>query len=186
MQLKIGIQGVRGSFNDIAARHYYQERAIEIVELISSEQVMKALVNNKINFGVCAIENSIGGIVAETQQALLQYATQEIARFVLPILQCLMAKTDFPLNEITDVHSHIQALKQCAHFLKTHCEKASLIAEEDTALCARLLSQGHFAAHSAVIASRLCVKEYGLVMLAENIQDRADNQTTFGIYEKRI
>ncbi len=186
MPLKIGIQGVRGSFNDIAARHYYQEREIEIVELISSEQVMKALVNDEIHFGVCGSENSIGGRVIETQNALLNHATQEIARFVLPIAQCLIAKTVLPLNEITDVHSHIQALKQCAHFLKTHCEKASLITEADTAVCARMLSQGHFTAHSAVIASELCVKEYGLVMLAKNIQDRVDNQTTFGIYEKRI
>ncbi len=73
--IKIGIQGGRGSFNEEACRTYCSKNGItsyDVVYLYTSDRVLKALENHEVDFGICAIENSLGGLVWETIHALFR------------------------------------------------------------------------------------------------------------------
>ena len=70
---KIGLQGGKGSFSEEAAELFAKNHGLEnfILEyLISSENVLASLENNKIDFGILAMENAQGGVVIESVNAL--------------------------------------------------------------------------------------------------------------------
>ena len=63
--MRIGIQGIPGSFSEIAAKTYFHDGEFEWVYLETSFNVCDALQNKAVDRGVIALENSIGGMVAE-------------------------------------------------------------------------------------------------------------------------
>ena len=70
--MKIGYQGDIGSNSEEAVRLFVEKlniRDFELIPLISSKNVVNYLAEGKIDFGVCAVYNSIGGIVLETKEA---------------------------------------------------------------------------------------------------------------------
>jgi prephenate dehydratase len=79
--------------------------------------------------------------------------------------------------EVQRVMSHPVALAQCQQYLRT-LDGAQIIAVHDTAGAARMVADGDDA-HTAAVAPRAAAARYGLAVLAEDIQDRADNQTRF-------
>ena len=62
--IKIGFQGVEGSFGHQAAIEYFDKDA-EFMEYMSFEDVFKGLLNGETDYGVLPIENSNAGIVAD-------------------------------------------------------------------------------------------------------------------------
>lgn len=67
--LGLGVQRDKGSFNEEAARYFCQRAGVnyELKYLYTSENVLKALNEEKINRGQFAIFNSLGGLVDEKQ-----------------------------------------------------------------------------------------------------------------------
>ena len=183
--LRIGIQGVAGSFNEAAAHAFFPNVDIQLVYLVVSEKVCQALIQEEIDFGVVGFENSIGGCVQETKEALEKYQPTIVKQCVLPISQTLITKKSMDFRNITEVHSHPQALKQSQRFLTEQLPQAKQVVAADTAICAQQLKEGLLCDTIAVIGSQACVDLYGLYCLKENIQDTDDNRTTFLLLQNR-
>lgn len=179
--MKIGYQGDFGSNSYYVAKEYDCEA--ELIPLISSEGVLGALEAGTIDLGVVAVENSLGGIVAETELALAKREGRyrQLAGRKVPIHHCLFVLPGTRQEEIQFVASHIQALKQTRQYLAWHLPKAVCTEAPDTALAAARLAEGKYGREYAVVCRREAGLHYGLEMIGENIEDSGENITSFAI-----
>ena len=60
--MKIGIQGIRGSYHDNVAKCYFGD-SVSVQEFLSFDDLAISVSNNDSDFGVMAIENSIAGSI---------------------------------------------------------------------------------------------------------------------------
>lgn len=181
--MKIGYQGTQGSFSEIAAEKLIEKENYSncvLIPLASSENVCKELEEGNIDFGVVAVENSIGGEVFETKKAFQSRRIHEISGVAIPIAQCLFKKNDQIKNiDLQFVASHQQALVQCEKTLQNILNDYNTVTVEDTALAAKRLASGVYEENTAVICSMKAGQINNLVLVQDNIQDRAGNTTYF-------
>lgn len=178
----IGIQGGKGSFSEEAAHTFSQNHGLEDISieyLISSEAVLAAVENGDVDYGIFAMENAQGGVVIESVEALAIHRCQIIEMFHISISQNLLGKPGMNVGDITEIHSHQQALRQCKDYLSEHFWTRPLIEEDDTAESARRLGNGELPETAAVIANRTCADLYNLAILQEDIHDLKHNLTLF-------
>ena len=180
--VKIGIQGGKGSFSEEAEQAFAINHGIdnhEILYLISSKAVLKDVESGKVNYGILAMENAQGGVVIESVEAMAEYRCRILEMFHIPVSQNLLAKEDIHIGDITEIHSHQQALRQCKDYLAEHFWTRPLIEADDTAEAARRLSQGKLPNTAGVVGSKYCAELYGLNILEEDIHDLKHNLTLF-------
>ena len=180
--IKVGVQGDVGSFSEKAGHTFAERKGLkeyEIVYLVSSQNVMKAIEAGDVDFGVTAIENSQGGVVLETIHAMAAHRFAIHDLFQIMVIQNLLVKPGTKMTDIKSIHSHQQALRQCRNFLAEHLWGTELVEADDTALSAKRLSEGQLDPGAAVIANAACAELYGLEILQANIQDLKNNLTMF-------
>lgn len=180
--MKVAVQGIEGSFSEMAAVHYLNTQAIAHYELsyqITSENVLKSINEKQCKLGIFAIENSTGGVVYESIYALAKYNCHIENFFSIAISQNLLVNSGVDHKQITAIHSHSQALAQCQQYLRDYFSDIPLVEEEDTAFAAKKLAQGKLPKNTAVIGNQACSKLYGLTLLEKEINDLKDNQTLF-------
>ena len=187
--MKIGYQGIVGSYSQRAAALLADSAGIfnaEYVPLVSSANVAEALLKGRIDYGVMAVYNSIGGDVAETAEALCNVDFRKVTAIVMDIHQCIYKLSTSVSNiEIKAIASHIQALKQTAGNVKKYFPDARIIEIEDTATAARMLSEGKLDKYTAVICSREAGIAYNLTQIYENIEDDSSNRTMFVLFARK-
>ncbi len=180
--IKIGIQGGKGSFSEQAAHEFAHNHGLEgtsIEYLISSEAVLAAVENETVKYGIFAMENAQGGVVIESVEALAKYRCDIIEMFHIPVDQNLLGIAGTVVGDISEIHSHQQALRQCKDYLSEHFWTRPLIEEDDTAEAARRLAEGKLPPTTGVIANKACAELYGLEILQESIHDLKHNLTLF-------
>src|ERR671916_2844063 len=62
--LSLGVMGIRGSFSEEAALEYARDNdlgEVEIVELLTTEKVLRSVEAGEVDIGIFALENSNGG-----------------------------------------------------------------------------------------------------------------------------
>ena len=67
---RIAIQGIRGSFHDIAAHLFFRGEELELVCCNSFEELFDRMANEKGLIGVAAIENTIAGSLLHNYELL--------------------------------------------------------------------------------------------------------------------
>ena len=178
----IGIQGGKGSFSEQAAHEFAHNHGIEgasIEYLISSEAVLAAVENSETDYGIFAMENAQGGVVIESIEALAKHRCNIIEMFHIPVDQNLLGLAGTHVGDLTEIHSHQQALRQCKDYLSEHFWTRPLIEDDDTAEAARRLAEGKLPPTAGVIANKACADLYGLEILQESIHDLKHNLTLF-------
>lgn len=181
-KVTIGIQGAEGSFCEEAAIDFCQRHEIsnyQMVYLITSAKVLESLENGTAKFGILAMENAQGGVVIESMYALARYSCEITEMFHIHVEQCLLGLPGLAIGDITHIHSHPQALRQCRNYLADHFWTRPLVEEDDTAMAASRLADGKLPPTAAVVGSRLCAELYHLHVLADGIQDLKNNLTLF-------
>jgi len=172
----IVFSGARGAFGEIAARRHFGEKA-DIAPVLGFDAVFSSVRRKKASFGVVPIENTLGGSVHQNYDMLLDSRLYIAAELFLRVNHFLLAKPGTPITAVRRVFSHPQALAQCARFLKLH-PRMRPVEADNTALAAKAVSEDS-AADTAAIASSAAAADFGLEILAPDIQDRDDNVTRF-------
>jgi len=183
----IGIQGGKGSFSEEAAKTYAKKHGIdefEISYLISTKAVLVGVESGAIRYGVFAMENAQGGVVIESVLALAEQRCRIIEMFHITVSQNLLARHGVFMGDISEIHSHQQALRQCKDYLSEHFWTRPLIEEDDTAEAARRLSEGKLPETVGVVGSKYCAELYDLNIIEKDIHDLKHNLTLFLSVEK--
>lgn len=179
----IGYQGTKGSFSEVAMRHFVSTEKLPIVEVVdgqTSKSTILLLKNRMIDYAVVAFENNNGGLVKETHEWLSKINFEKKAEFKLDVSQCAFVKdSSVQKNDVRVVASHPQAIRQCKESLNRYFPSAQFINYGDTASAARDLRDGHLSELSVVLCSKKAGLENGLHLLEESINDNKKNVTTF-------
>ena len=173
--------GPKGSFTHHVALESFEDGELRPYDSIA--EVMKAYESAQVEYAVIPVENSIEGSVHETIDYLFHQARfQAIAEVVYPIKQQLLAvKQD---QSIEVIYSHPQALAQVKAYVQEHFPQARLEMITSTSYAARYVSQ-HPELPIAAIAPLEAKDEYGLEVVARNIQEMDQNYTRFWILGQR-
>jgi len=181
---RVGFLGPFGTFTEQAVRSQSDLGSCELVAFRSVPDVLDAVDNADVDFGVVPIENSIEGTVNFTQDALsFDYNLLIQRELVLDIEHCLMAMPGTSLAEITTVLSIPVATAQCHRYLREQVGHAEVQAANSTADAAKTVAN-HGVAGVAAIAPKNAATLYGLNILATDIADHAGNQTRFVVVGK--
>jgi prephenate dehydratase len=173
--MRIAIQGEAGSFSHEAAMRVAPQATILACGL--SAEVFAAVSNGSADAAVIPIENSIAGPVAEHYDLLLANDVGIESESLLRIRHNLIAMPGTKMDDIERVYSHPVALAQCRRFLASH-SRMEVTPFYDTAGSVKQLMErrdGKAAGIASVEASRY----YGGEILAEGIEDDAENYTRF-------
>jgi len=174
--LRTAFQGELGAYSHEALRSLLADRA-EPVPCRSFQEVADRTTSGRVACGLLPVENTLAGAVVGSYDVLATSQLTIIGEIVIPIRHCLLGPEDVPPSAVRQVLSHPVALAQCDAFLRAHPDLEA-VAFYDTAGAAREVAARSDPAIAA-IASKLAGERYGLRILAEGIEDRADNQTRF-------
>ena len=173
--------GPKGSFTHHVALESFEDGELRPYDSIT--EVMKAYESAQVEYAVIPVENSIEGSVHETIDYLFHQARfQAIAEVVYPIKQQLLAVKQDQAIEV--IYSHPQALAQGKAYVLEHFPQARLEMTTSTSYAARYVSQ-HPELPIAAIAPLEAKDEYGLEVVARNIQEMDQNYTRFWILGQR-
>ena len=176
-KLKIGIQGIKASFHDMATRAYFADREIELVEIRDFRTLAEATADGEVDYAMMAIENTIAGSILPNYGFIEEYDLKILGEEYLRISMQLMALPGTTLNEIDEVISHPMALRQSMKFLRDHPGwKISEIT--DTAAAAKNIGEQKLKGVAA-IAGSLAATTYGLEIIAGDIETNKQNYTRF-------
>ena len=173
----IAIQGIKGSFHDIAAHRYFKDEEIELICCSTFEDVFKAMAADKQTLGMMAIENTIAGSLLHNYELLRASGKVIAGEYKLHIEHSLLCLPEDDWADITEVNSHPVALAQCQDFLSHHQEMKAVVTD-DTAGAAEAISSGHLHGHAA-ICSAGAAPLYGMKVLQQAIEDNKHNYTRF-------
>ncbi len=177
MKRKVAIQGIAGSYHDIAARKFYEGDEVEIVACNTFRDVIVAMKKDPSVLGLMAIENTIAGSLLQNHELIRESGLWVTGEYKLRISHSLVALPGSKLSDITEVNSHPIALMQCMDFLDT-LSGVKMVEKEDTAMSARWIAENHLKGHAA-ICGKLAAEIYGMEILAEGIETNKRNFTRF-------
>lgn len=172
----VAIQGEAGSFSHAAALEI-QGPGLRLVPCGTFAELFNAVEQGRAERGIVPIENSLAGSVHENYDLLNAHALHVVAETHLRIRHCLIARPGATLPELRRVASHPVALAQCRRFFMTHPELVA-VPSYDTAGSVRDLMTGG-APSDAAIAAALAAELYGATILAQGLEDHAENYTRF-------
>lgn len=187
MKLKVGIQGDKCSTNEKAFYKFaekYQWELCDVEYCISTEKVLFAIENNRIDYGIFAWESSRSGLVQETQEAIKRHSYIKIDEVNIQIDHALISRSKINKHKLVRIYSHDQALKEHRSFLKNEFPLLMLINENDTATAAKKLQTNKYPYNSIIIAPLGCAKTYGLEVFMEHLPTNHGYKTTFYLVKK--
>jgi prephenate dehydratase len=176
MSKKIAIQGLRGSFHELAVQKYF-DADFTAVECETFKTLFDVLKTNKADFGVMAIENTVAGTILPNYAMLRDSNLGIIGEVYLRIHQNLMALPGQKIEDIKEVYSHPMAIMQCHDFFEKYPD-IRLVESLDTAGSAKDVQDKKLKGVGA-IASSIAADIYHLNILAEGIETNKKNYTRF-------
>ena len=174
---KVAIQGVPGSYHDIAAHKYFKDEPIELICCNTFEEVFKNMKKDSSVLGLVAIENTIAGSLLHNYELLRESGATIIGEHKLRISHSIMCLPGEDWGTLTEVNSHPVALAQCREFLQEH-PQLKVVVTEDTAASAREIKEKGLKGHAA-ICSKYAAGLYGMKILQEGIETNKHNFTRF-------
>ncbi|GAA4761756.1 prephenate dehydratase [Novosphingobium ginsenosidimutans] len=173
----VSFQGAPGCNGHRAATEY----APDCLPLpcFSFEDALEAVKDGRAGRAIIPIENSQHGRVADIHFLLPESGLSIVGEHFMAIHHDLMALGEGPFKA---AYSHPQALGQSRFFLR---ERGIVpLAYADTAGAAAFVAEQRDP-EACAIAPKIAAELYGLKIIAENVEDAADNMTRFVVLSRQ-
>lgn len=177
--LRVGCYGAKGSYTYEAMEQQFGNRKREESYFPLFEDVVKAVQEGDIDYGVVPIENSSTGGITEVYDLIQRYGCAVVGEQIVKIEHNLLGLPGAKLEDIDTVFSHPQGFAQCRPFFNKHRDW-TLKPYFSTSRSAEKVAQDG-KKNQAAVASRTAARLYGLSVLAENIFFNSSNYTRFFI-----
>src|SRR6202521_2323165 len=174
--IRVAFQGEPGAFSEAAAIQLLGG-AITTVPRATFEAAFMAIAEGAADAFLAPVENTLAGSVVRGYDLLLQSRLTMVEETILPIEHHLIGVPGATLAGLRSVASHPMALAQCERFFSSHPELKRIPAEDTAGSVREVLARGDKS--SAAIAGRRAAEHYKGVILAESVQDNAENFTRF-------
>lgn len=157
----------------------------QLTPCLSFADAFAAVQQGQSDYAIIPVENSSNGSVVQTLDLLADrneiYGDVEVcAEHYLTVHHCFMVQkgTSPAYSSITKLYTHPQAWGQCETFLGKNFKGVERQDVSSTSKAAKIVSK-ETTECSGAIASRFAAEYHGVDVLAENIEDKADNTTRF-------
>ncbi len=174
---RIAIQGLTGSFHDIAAHQYFKDEQLQLICCSSFEQVFENLKQDPTAIGMLAIENTIAGSLLHNYELLRDSGTTIVGEHKLHISHCCCCLPEDDWTTIKEIHSHPVALMQCRRFINQH-PNLKAVETDDTAGAAIYIKENQCKGWAAICSSE-AARINGMRILEDHIEDNKHNFTRF-------
>ena len=171
--LRIAYLGPQGSFSHTAAMLKFGQ-SVEYEPLADIRSIFDEVSKGHCDLGLVPVENTTGGGVIETLDALIDSDVKICSEVLMAIHHNLLANC--PLECIEKIYSKPEVFAQCRNWLTATFKEARTIAVTSTARAAQMAAEEQ---GGAAIGSRVAAELYGLKVIYENIEDIANNVTRF-------
>lgn len=178
----VACQGVEGAYAQIACERIFKNPFIMYFK--NFDGIFNAIEQGLCQYGILPIENSTAGSVKKVYDLMIRHNFSIVRTFRLKIDHNLLANPGAQLSDIKKIYSHEQAINQCNDFLKNHPD-VQVIPVENTAVAAHMVAKSG-SVDVAAISSHACEELYGLISLADSIQDKGNNRTRFICISKNL
>ena len=176
--LRIAYLGPGGSFSHTAAMLKFGQ-SVEYESVTDIKSIFEEVSKGHCDLGIAPVENTMGGGVIETLDALIDSNVKVCAEVLMEIHHNLMGNCT--LQEIEKIYSKPEVFAQCRNWLSATFKDAQTIPVASTARAAQLAAEEPMA---AAIGSSIAAELYGLRIVCENIEDTSNNVTRFLIISK--
>ena len=186
--IRVAYLGPAGTFSEQAVIKQFGRSAIAVA-CANFDEVFRRTETGETDFSVVPVENSTEGAISRALDLLLTTPLKICSEVVVRVQQNLMRKTADGASGtgqpaggvagtagITKVYSHAQSLAQTQAWLNRNLAGVDRVTVESNAEAARLASLD---ASTAAIAGLNAAENYGLTVLAPNIEDDPTNRTRF-------
>src|SRR5258708_3896800 len=173
---RVAFQGEPGAFSEAAAIQLLGEW-ITTIPCPTFDAAFRAVPEGLADALLAPVENSLAGSVVRVYDLLLESDLGIVAETILPIEHHLIGCPGATLQGLRSAASHPMALAQCERFFSSHPELKRVPAEDTAGSVREALARGDKS--GAAIAGRRAAIHYGGLILAESIQDNAENFTRF-------
>ena len=180
----VGYQGVPGAYGEEATYTYFKEKWSKIIAHDSFEDVIEALIEGKIDYGVLPIENSSAGEVLDTYDLIKNNELYIVGEQSIKIEQNLLAIPGTKIEDIEEVYSHSQGLNQSKEFLKQYPKMKTCPYINTATACKHVADLKDKT--KAAIGSKRAGKLYGLENLVPNINFNKNNFTRFIVLANKM
>ncbi len=174
--MRVAFQGEPGAFSEAAALQFLGS-STATVPRPTFEAAFSAISEGVSDALLAPVENSLAGSVLRVFDLLLESRLSIVAETILPIQMQLIGLPGATLDGITSVASHPMALAQCERLFAAHKNWQRVPSEDTAGSVCEIMARGDKA--RAAIASRRAAEYYRGIILAENVQDNAENYTRF-------
>ena len=103
--MKVAIQGIEGSYHHQVATEFFNGN-MEIDECMSFDALIDSLIEDKSDYGVMAIENSIAGSIIPNYSLIDKHGLSIIGEHYININHNLMVYPGVKLNDVKFISSH--------------------------------------------------------------------------------
>jgi prephenate dehydratase len=172
----VAFQGEAGAFSEAAAVQLFGDNIVTVPRP-TFDATFRAITDGHADALLVPVENSLAGSVVRVYDLLLESELTISAETILPIEMNLIGCPGASLSEIRSVSSHPMALAQCERFFGQHPSIKRLPAEDTAGSVREMLARGD-KTHAA-IAGKYAADRYRGEIIAERIQDNAENFTRF-------
>ena len=179
--LKVGFLGPEGTFTQTAVYKHFGH-SVRALPFGTIDEVFQEVESGAADFGVVPIENSTEGTVNNTLDMFLTSPLKIGGEIELRIEQHLLGRLG-SLDAVERVCAHEQALAQCRGWLREYMPHVELIGVSSNAVGARRARDED---GTVAIAGETAAEVYGLKIMVNNIEDRADNATRFLVIGRNL
>lgn len=179
----VACQGVEGAYSQHAAEKLF--RLPDIMYCSTFEAVFAAIDSGLTRYGVLPLENSTAGSVNQIYDLMMRYQFSIVRSLRLKVDHSLLARPGVRLEDVREIFSHPQALRQSQGFLHTLGPDVKITECANTAMAAQLVAESG-RTDCAALSSRDCAALYGLSTLRASVQDNGNNYTRFICISKEL
>lgn len=173
--LRVAYLGPPFSFTHLAAIERFGKSA-DLVPVNSIASVFEEVNRGHCDYGMVPIENSTDGRIVDTLDMFTRLPLRICGEVQMSVHHNLLSRS--PRSEIVEIYSKPQALSQCRDWLARNMPRADLHEVTSTSTAAQLARDKPGA---GAVASRQAAVQYDLPVVAERIEDNANNITRFAV-----
>ena len=172
---RVAFLGPSHSYSYLAAVERFGQSA-DFIPVGTIAAVFSEVEQRNADFGLVPLENSTDGRIADTLDMFTRISVKISSEVPLRIHHQLIG--NLTRAEIRQVCSKPQALSQCRNWIAQHLPQADVVETSSTAAAAKMAAENE---QVAAVASRQAAANFGLKIVARNIEDNPRNITRFAV-----
>jgi chorismate mutase/prephenate dehydratase len=179
--LTIAYLGPEGTYTQAAVQKHFGD-SVTARPTRAIDEIFRDVETGAADYGVVPVANSIGGLVSNTLDELVNTKLRICGEVTLPVHHHLLSM-QADVDGLTRIYSHAQSFAQCRKWLDTRMPKVDLeVVSSNGEAARRAAAEGK---GTAAIASLQAGRINRLNILASNVEDDPSNTTRFLVLGKQ-